>query len=316
MWKYIIKRLLFIIPVLIFCTFVVFFIMNIKPGDPGRSVLGIMASQEAIDEYNHNLGLDKPLIVRYGNYMLNLAKGDFGTSYSGGKEVWPQIKELFPNTIRLSVLSMLFSVLIGLPIGVLSAVKQYSFSDRVSSIFAMILACMPEFWLCLLLLLTFSLRLHWLPAYGLNNWKCYVLPIIAMSANPIGQIIRLTRSSMLEEIRKDYIRTARAKGALERSVIFKHALRNSLIPVVTGLGSTFTLLLGNSVFIEGVFALPGVGRLIVNAINQNDTPTIVGCVVVISCCSVLINLGVDIFYAFLDPRIKAQYISTSKASAK
>lgn len=316
MWRYFLKRLLYVIPVMIFCSFAVFGIMNIKPGDPGRTALGVKATQEAVDAYNHDLGLDRPLLVRYGDYMLNLLKGDFGRSYVGGKEIWPQIKELFPNTVRLSILSIIFSLIVGIPLGVLSAVKQYSFADRLSSIIAMVLACIPSFWLCLLLMMAFAVKLKWLPAFGLKGWKCYILPIIALSSNTIGTIIRLTRSTMLEEIRKDYVRTARSKGAKERTVIYSHALMNSLIPVVTSLGSKFTGLIGGSVFVEGVFAIPGLGRLIITAINNNDTPTVVGCVVLISCCSVLINLGVDIIYAFLDPRIKAKYVGSVKKRKK
>ena len=312
MWRYILKRLLYVIPVMLFCTFVVFGIMNVKPGDPGRTALGLDASQEAVDEYNHELGLDRPFLVRYADYMLHILQGDFGRSYFGGKEIWPTIKAFFPNTVKLSILSILFSVVIGLPIGVLSAVKQYSLADRTSTIVAMILACIPSFWLCLLLMMIFTVKLKWLPAFGTTGWKCWILPVIGLSAGAIGGLIRLTRSSMLEETRKDYVRTARSKGAKERTVIYVHALRNSLIPVVTSLGVRFSILIGGSVFVESVFAIPGIGRLIVSGINSGDTNIVVGCVVLISVCSVLINLFVDIIYAFLDPRIKAKYINTAK----
>lgn len=312
MWRYIVKRLLYVIPVLLFCSFVVFGIMNIKPGNPGRIALGIQATEEAVAEYNHELGLDRPLLVRYADYMLNLLKGDFGRSYVGNKEIWPQIKAYFPNTLTLSLLSIVFSLIIGIPLGVLSSVKQYSLADRVSSIVAMLLACIPSFWLCLLLMMAFSVKLKWLPAFGIDDWKSYILPVLALSANTIGNIIRMTRSTMLEEVRKDYVRTARAKGAKERTVIYKHALTNSLIPVVTSLGFKFTLMMGGSVFVEQVFAIPGIGSLVLKGINNNDTPTVVGCVVLISACSVVINLLVDILYAYLDPRIKAQYIGSAK----
>ena len=316
MWRYILKRLLYVIPVVLFCTFVVFFIMNLKPGDPGRLALGLEASQEAVDAYNHEIGLDRPLLVRYADYILNLLKGDFGKSYIGGKEIWPQIKEFFPNTLALSVLALLCSFIIGVPIGVMSAVKQYSLADRASSVTAMILACIPSFWLCLLLMMLFSVKLKWLPAYGLEDWKSYILPVFALSANAIGSNIRLTRSAMLEEIRKDYVRTARSKGAKERTVIYSHALMNSMIPLVTSLGAKFTLQIGGSVFVESVFAIGGIGSLVIKGINNNDTPMVVGCVVIISICSVLINLLVDIVYAFLDPRIKGQYIGSGKKKKK
>jgi len=316
MWRYILKRLLYLIPVVLFCTFVVFFIMNLNPGDPGRLALGFEATQEAVDAYNHEIGLDRPLLVRYAEYVINLCKGDFGNSYIGGKAVWPQIKEFFPNTLKLSVLALVFSVIIGVPIGVLSAVKQYSLADRVSSVTAMLLACIPPFWLCLLLMMLFSVKLGWLPAYGLSDWKSYILPVLALSANGIGANIRLTRSTMLEEIRKDYVRTARSKGAKERAVIYSHALMNSLIPVVTSLGTRFTRQIGGSVFIESVFAIGGIGSLVIKGVNNNDTPIVVGSVVIISICSVFINLLVDIVYAFLDPRIKGRYVASGKKKKK
>jgi len=316
MWKYILKRLLYVIPVVLFCTLVVFLIMNIKPGDPGRIVLGFEATQEAVDAYNHAIGFDRPVLVRYVDYVFNLLKGDWGTSYIGGKAIWPQIKEFFPNTLKLSVLALICSFIVGVPLGVLSAVKQYSLADRMSSVTAMLLACIPSFWLCLLMMMLFSVKLKWLPSFGLDDWKSYILPVIALSANSIGTNIRLTRSTMLEEIRKDYVRTARSKGAKERTVIYSHALMNSLIPVVTSLGYKFTMQIGGAVFVESVFAIPGIGSLVIKGINNNDTPLVVGCVVVISICSVLINLLVDIVYAFLDPRIKGKYISSGKKKKK
>ena len=290
--------------------------MNLKPGDPGRLALGLEASQEAVDAYNHEIGLDRPLLVRYADYMFNLLKGDFGKSYIGGKAIWPQIKQFFPNTLKLSVSALIFSFIVGVPIGVLSAVKQYSLADRAASVTAMILACIPPFWLCLLLMMLFSVKLGWLPAYGLSDWKSYILPVIAISSNAIGSNIRLTRSTMLEEIRKDYVRTARSKGAKERTVIYSHALMNSLIPVVTSLGTKFTRQIGGSVFVETVFAIGGIGSLVIKGVNNNDTPTVVGSIVIISVCSVLINLLVDIVYAFLDPRIKGRYIASGKKRKK
>ena len=312
MWRYILKRLLYVIPIVLFCTLVVFLIMNIKPGDPGRIILGFDATQEAVDAYNHALGLDRPVLVRYVDYIFHLVQGDWGNSYMGGKAIWPQIRAFFPNTLKLSVLALVCSVIVGVPLGVLSAVKQYSLIDRLSSVVAMILACIPSFWLCLLLMMLFAVKLKWLPAYGLSSWKDYILPVFALSANAIGTNIRLTRSTMLEEIRKDYVRTARSKGAKERTVIYGHALMNSLIPVVTSLGYKFTLQMGGAVFVESVFAIPGIGKLVIGGITNNDTPMVVGCVVLISICSVIINLMVDLVYAFLDPRIKGKYLSSGK----
>lgn len=316
MWRYILKRLVQVIPVLIGCTLLVFTVMNLKPGDPGRNYLGIEASQEEVDAYNESLGLNRPFFERYFDYMWGICKGDFGRSWIGGTEILPKIAELFPRTVKIVILAILYAVCVGIPLGVFSAVKQYSVGDRIASILAMTITSIPAFFNCLLLLLTFALTLKWLPAYGLGGWKNYILPMVALGAATMGNLLRQMRSNMLEEIRKDYVRTARAKGAKERTVIFKHALRNSLIPVVTCAGSSFSILLGGTVFIEGVFAIPGIGNLIVKSISNNDTPTIMGCVVVLSVCTVLINLGVDIIYAYLDPRIKAKYIGSVKQSKR
>lgn len=307
MWKYILKRLLLLIPVLIGVSFLVFSILNLKPGDPGRMILGISAPQEAVDAYNEELGLNDPFLVRYGNYMLGLLHGDFGNSWYGGDPVLPTVLKLFPVTFKICLLAILFSIIVGIPIGVLSAVKQYSPADRIASILAMILTSIPTFWLALLLLLLFALKLKLLPPYGLSSFKSYILPMVVLGASSFGATIRLTRSSMLEEIRKDYVRTARSKGAKESRVIFRHALKNSLIPVFTACGGQFSTLLGATVFVETVFSLPGIGKYMYEAITGKDIPVVMCCVLLISVMVVLINLAVDILYAFLDPRIKSKY---------
>lgn len=312
MWRYIVKRLILLIPVVIGVTLLVFFIMNVKPGDPGRMILGMSATQEAVDAYNSSLGLDQPFFVRYFDYLLHLIQGDFGVSWKGAEPILPTILELFPNTIKICLLAIAFAMAIGIPLGVLSAVKQYSVVDRVASTLAMVLASVPVFWLCLLMTLLFSVVLKWLPSFGLNSWQSYIMPMIALGANTLGLSIRLTRSSMLEEIRQDYIRTARAKGVKEKTVIFTHALRNSLIPVVTACGTNFSLLLGGTVFVEAVFAIPGLGQYLITAVNNKDVPVVMGCVVILAISVVVINLIIDIIYAFLDPRIKSQYQNTGK----
>lgn len=312
MWRYIVKRLLLLIPVVIGVTFLVFLIMNVKPGDPGRMILGITAAQDSVDAYNAALGLNRPFFVRYFDYLLGLCQGDFGVSWYGGESVLPYIVKLYPVTLKICLLAIVFAIVLGIPIGVLSAVKQYSIADRVASTLAMILASVPAFWLCLLMGLLFSVKLDWLPPFGLGTWKHYIMPMIALGGSTLGLSIRLTRSSMLEEIRQDYVRTARSKGAKEGTVIFVHALRNSLIPVITACGTNFSLLLGGTVFVESVFALPGLGSYLVTAVTNKDVPIVMGCVVVLAVSVVVINLFVDIIYAFLDPRIKSKYVGRKK----
>ena len=315
MWKYIVKRLLWLIPVIIGVTLLVFAVMNLKPGDPGRAYLGMNATQEAVDAYNESLGLNDPFFVRYFNYMKGLVRLDFGKSWVGGESVNERILVAVPPTLRVCLLAIIVSFIIGVPVGILSAVKQYSIADRVSTVLAMILACIPIFWLCNLTALLFTLKLHWLPATGLGSWKAYIMPVLCTAANTIGLTVRMTRSSMLEEIRKDYIRTARAKGAKESSIIFKHSLRNSMIPVTTLLGINFSLLMGGTVFVESVYSIQGLGSTIIRAINNNDIPLITGCVVILAVFSVVVNLLVDLMYAFLDPRIKAKYMGKKKKTA-
>jgi len=316
MWKYIIKRLFMLIPVVIGVTFLVFFIMNIKPGDPGRMVLGLDASQEVVDAYNTKLGLDQPYLVRYAQFLSSLLHGDFGNSWYGGDPVIDNIKQMFPVTLKIAVLAIIFATVVGVPIGMLSAVKQYSLVDRIASIFAMVIASTPSFWLCLLLLMIFSVHLGWLPSYGLTTWKHYIMPVFVLGANTLGICIRMTRTSMLEEVRQDYVRTARAKGMKEDRVIIKHALFNSLIPVITAVGTNFSLLLGATVYVESIFALPGLGNYLIKAVNAKDIPIVMGCIVVLAIATVLINLLIDLLHSAIDPRIKAQYVGPMKIKTK
>jgi len=317
MWKYILKRILWLIPIIIGVTLMVFLIMNAKPGDPGRNYLGLSAPQEAVDAYNEELGLNDPLLTRYFDYMKGVIKLDFGKSWNGGESVNERIAIAVPATFKLCIYAILVCIVIGIPIGILSAVKQYSLADRTFTLIAMIICCVPVFWLCNLLAMLFTLKLHWLPATGLDTWKAYLMPVFCVAASTIGLTLRMTRSSMLEEIRKDYIRTARSKGAKESSVIFKHALRNSLIPVTTVLGLNFTLLMGGTVFVESVYSVQGLGTLIVKSINNKDVPMIMGCVIILAVFSVVINLLVDLAYAYLDPRIKSKYtVVKAKKAAK
>lgn len=317
MWRYILKRLLLMIPVILGVTILVFGIMNLKPGDPGRMVLGVDASEEAIAAYNEELGMNKPFLERYWDFLSGIIfRGDFGSSWYSREPVFPQLKELFPVTLRFCLIAIVWATVVGIPLGVFSAVKQYSIGDRAVSVFAMLMASVPSFWLSLVLALLFSAKLRLLPNFGIGTWKHYIMPVIVLSSNTLGLTIRMTRSSMLEEIRQDYVRTARAKGAKESTVIFVHALRNSLIPVLTCTGLNFAGMLGTTVYVESVFALPGIGRFMVNAVKSKDVPIVMTCVVVFATIVVVVNLLVDLIYAFLDPRIKAKYIGNAKKKQK
>ncbi len=302
MHKYVIKRLIMLIPVVIGVSFLVFFIMSLAPGDTARTILGEDAPMEAIEALNEELGLNDPLLIRYGRYMWDLAHGDLGTSYKSGRSV-----SRFPDTLKLAFWGMIFAVVLSIPIGIISATKQYSLMDSVSMVLALLGVATPNFWLGLMLIIGFSLHLRWFPSGGSEGWKSLVLPVITLGTGCMANITRTTRSSMLEVIRQDYIRTAKAKGVGNRSVIYKHALKNALIPVVTVIGLQFGSLLGGAVLTETVFSWPGVGTYLVNSIKAKDTPAVLGCVIIFSICFSIVNLCVDILYAYIDPRIKSKY---------
>ncbi len=308
MYKYILKRLLLLIPTLLGVVLIVFSIMALIPGTPGRLILGSFAAQEAVDLLNEELGYNRPFVVRFADYTLNAVCGNFGNSYLTRKPVIGEIAARFPTTLKIAVISVVFSALLGIPMGILSAVKQYSSVDIVSTGVAMFLAAIPAFWLGLMLIMVFSLRLGWLPTSGIGSVRHYVLPTVTMCLPGAASIMRMTRSTMLETIRQDYIRTARAKGASEKRVVFNHALKNALLPVITSLGLRFGVMLGGTILIEAVFGMPGLGTLVVNAIRQKDIPLVMGTVIFLAVLFCLIMLAVDLIYAYIDPRIKAKYI--------
>lgn len=307
MSKYILKRLLLLIPVLIGATFIVYSIMYFTPGDPAQLILGESAPTEAIEQLREEMGLNDSLIVQYARYIGDILKGDFGRSYTSNRDVATEILSRFPATLELTVVSMILAVVVGVPIGIISATKQYSKLDSVSMILALLGVSMPNFWLGLMLIILFSLQLGMLPFNGYGTFQHLILPAITLGTGAMAIITRMTRSSMLEVIRQDYIRTARAKGVSERKVINKHALKNALIPIVTVVGLQFGYLLGGAVLTETVFSWPGVGRLMVDAIKAKDTPMVLGSVIFISVTFSFVNLFVDILYGYLDPRIKSQY---------
>ena len=304
MLKYISKRIIYLIPVLIGIVFLVFTIMYFSPGDPAKLILGDRAPEEQVAALRHELGLDLPYYQQLFNYIKNAIHGDFGNSYQLRMPVWDIIKLRFPLTLQLTTFTMLIAVLIGVPVGILSAVKQYSVIDAFSVIFALLMASIPAFWLGMLLMLLFSLNLGWLPSSGYEGVKWLILPSITLGFINCATIMRMTRSSMLEAVRQDFIRTARAKGATEKRVIFRHALKNAIIPVITVVGTAFGSSLGGAVVTETVFCLPGMGTQIITAIRQKDNPVVLASVIVIALAFSLVNLIVDILYTYVDPRIR------------
>jgi peptide/nickel transport system permease protein len=308
MIRYIIRRILFLIPVLIGVAFCVFTLLYLTPGDPARMVLGEMATENAIQEFRAREGMDKPFLIQFGNYIYKaITQGDIGRSYITKRPVMTEIMATFPSTLKLAAFAIVIAIIIGLPCGILSAIKQYSIFDTVAMIFAMIGLSMPVFWLGLLLILLFSVHLRWLPPSGFDTFKAMILPSLALSAQSISMITRMTRSSMLEVVRADYIRTARSKGQKESVVIWVHALHNALIPVVTLCGLQFGRLLEGAILTESIFAVPGLGRLMVESIKMRDYPVVQGGVLFVAVAFSLVNLLVDLLYAYIDPRIKAQY---------
>ncbi len=307
MWKYIFKRVLMMIPVIIGLSLLVFLVLKMTPGDPARVVAGSEADEATVEQIREDLGLNKPILQQYVSYMLGLLRGDMGTSFTNGKPVIDEIKARMPTTFILAFAGVAVAVVIGIPLGIISATKQYSIMDYISTLLALAGVAMPNFWLGLMLILLFSLKLGWLPSGDAVSWQGYVLPAITMGVGATANFMRTTRSSMLEVIRQDYIRTARAKGAGERRVVLGHALRNALIPVITVIGLQIGTLLGGAVVNETVFSLPGLGTLMINAINQKNEPVVLGCLITFAIVFSLVNLFVDILYAFIDPRIKSQY---------
>lgn len=308
MQRYIIKRLLLIIPILLGVSFIVYGIISMTPGDPASSILGSSATQEQIDQLNHELGYDQPFLMRYLNYMKDLIfHFDLGNSYRSKTPVMAEIAKRAPISIRLALYGIICATILGIPVGILSAVKQYSLMDFGSTTIAMILAAVPSFWLGMMLMLIFALKLGILPASGIETWKHYILPMLAIGLPYAAHELRFTRSTMLESIRQDYVRTCRAKGGEERVVIWKHALKNALLPVITVTGNNFGGLLGGAMITETVYSIPGLGTMLVNSIKTKDIPMVMGTTLFLAAFFCLLMVVVDILYALVDPRIKAKY---------
>ena len=307
MIRYIVKRILLLIPVILAVSFVVYFLMDLAPGDVVSMLAPQDATPEQIEQLKEELNLNGTLIERYGRYILDLLHGDLGDSYMQKRPVMEPFAERFPATFKLALASQVVALLIALPLGITAARRRGTLIDGASMITAMIGVSMPSFWLALLLIILFSSKLGILPSGGDNGFASLIMPAIALGTSQAGSLTRITRSGMLDVLSSDYLRTARAKGVPEKTVIRKHALKNALIPIITIFGSNLGNALGGAVAIETVFSWPGVGRLTTTAVNQRDTILATGCIIMFTLFLNVTLLIVDIAYAFVDPRIKAQY---------
>ena len=307
------KRLLWVIPVILSVAVVIFSIMYFVPGDPATIILGNDATEEELFVKREQLGLNDPYIVQLGNYLSRVfLHFDFGTSYKTGQPIVAELIDRLPRTILIGFTAMMITLVIGIPLGITAAVHQNGWADRLCMVVALGGVSIPEFWLALMMVMFFSLRLGWLPAYGIDSWKNYVMPILSGAAGGMAGLARQSRSSMLEVIRSDYITTARAKGVLERDVIYKHALPNALLPIITVAGMHLSHIFGGSVVVENVFSIPGIGSYMILGINNRDYPVVEACVLMLAVVFCLIVVLIDIAYGLADPRIKAQYVGTKK----
>jgi len=304
MLNYIIKRILLLIPIVLGVVTLVFFLVHLIPGDPVEVMLGEQAQAADKELLRHELHLDRPLMVQYRIYLAGLIRGDLGRSIHSREPVSSLIARRFPATLLLTLAAMLVAIIIAVPIGIISATQQYSLVDNLSMFFALLGISMPNFWLGPLLILLFSIQLGWLPVSGMGGVEHLILPAVTLGTALAAILTRMTRAGILEVIREQYIVTARAKGLAERKVLYKHALKNALIPVITILGLQFGALLSGSIITETIFSWPGIGRLVIQAVNQRDYPLVQGCVLAIALSYVLVNLVTDLFYSVADPRIR------------
>lgn len=317
MGRYIVKRLLWMIPIVLGVTVLVFTLMTFCPGDPAEIILGSSATEENLAAMREELGLNDPYLVRLGTFLSDtFIHFDLGESWATGASISASIAERLPRTLLLSIVMMVISFGIGVPLGVIAAINQNKIQDNLCMTLALVGVSIPNFWLALLLVLLFSVKLGWLPAMGIGGLQYYILPALAGCTGGIAASARQTRSSMLDVIRADYITTARAKGVPERQVIIKHALKNGMIPIITVMGTHFGKMLGGTMVIETIFSIPGMGTLIINAVNGRDYPVVQIGSVFLAIAFSFCMLFVDLMYAAVDPRIKAKYSGKGRKKVK
>lgn len=304
MYKYITQKLLFTILVIFGAATLSFLLLHLIPGDTAEALAGPQATIEDVENLRKAMKLDASLPEQYGRYMTNLLKGDLGHSYRTNRPVWDLVSKAWPATFQLSLASIAIAIVIGIPLGIYAAIKRGTIGDTISMIISFIGVSMPSFWLGLLLILIFSVKNEWLPFYGKDGFASFVLPSLTLGLGIAANIARLTRTSMLEILGQDYVRTARGKGLRETRVVMLHALRNAAIPIVTIIGLQFGILLGGQVVTETVFSWPGIGRMIVDSISSRDLQVVQGGILVLAFTFAIMNLIIDIIYGFLDPRIR------------
>ncbi len=306
MLRYLFRRLLLTLPVLLGVATLVFALIHLVPGDPAQAMLGEGASQDEVLKLQHTLGLDRPLLSQYKAFLIGIAHGDLGTSFRYNAPVTAQIREKFPNTAALALAAMLVAVVFAIPLGILAAVYRGTVIDHAAMTLALVGICMPNFWLGPLLAILFAVRLGWLPVSGIGGLSHLVLPAVTLGAALAAILARMTRASVLEELRELYVLSARARGLSGARAVVHHAFRNSLIPIVTIIGLQFGAVLTGTIITETIFAWPGIGRLLIQAINFRDYPLVQGCILFISVTYVAMNLLTDLTYGFLDPRIRVE----------
>lgn len=307
MIRYILKRLVLMIPTILLTSLLIFWAMSLTGGDPVMTMLPENASLEQQEALRESLGLNDPFFVQYFRYIGGMLTGDMGTSYVTKLDVFDVFMGRLPMTLALGGTALIISVIISIPLGIWTALNQNTWKDTMGTVFALFGVSMPNFWLGLMLIIIFSVTLGWLPTGGSSGIKYLILPATTVGLGLAALITRTTRSAMLDVLRQDYMTTAKAKGASRKRVIYRHGLRNAMIPIVTAIGMQFSLVMTGSALAETVFSWPGIGSLVVQSINKRDTPTVTGSIILCCVLMALINLLVDIIYAFCDPRIKAQY---------
>jgi len=310
MWKYILNRLLWLIVIMLCVAVLIFTIMWFVPGDPAQIMLGAGATNADIQALREQMGLNRPYLVQLGEYMYNtFIRFDFGTSYVYKVPVIEEFMTRLPRTLGLGLISILISACIGIPLGVYAALHRNHFQDQGLLLFCMVFVSLPQAWLGLELIVLFSVKLGWLPTSGIDSWKCWIMPVITNCIGTIAMNARQTRSAVLETIRSDFVTTAKAKGCAEQSVIWKHMMPNALVPIVNMLGGSFAAVIGGTVVIENIFAFPGIGQYMLTGINGRDYPVVRSCVLILALFAAVVVLLTDLVYAYLDPRIKAQYVA-------
>ena len=308
MGKYVIKRIIIMIPILICISFIVQVLIAIAPGDPARSMVSPDAEEWEYEQIRDELGLNDPILVRYWNFISGVFQGNLGVSFSSKRPVWDDIMTRFPYTVMIATLSVVLAVFVGIPLGIFAATNQFTWKESFVTLLSLITVSMPSFWFALLLVQFFAVKLRVLPVSGIESWHGYILPVVSIALGYAASIMRQMRSNMLEVIRQDYIVTARAKGLSERKVLYKHALKNALIPVVMTIGVFYGMALGGALIAETIYSLPGLGSYTLSGLTGRDYPVIQGSVLFMSTIFVVIMLLIDVAFSFIDPRIRSQYV--------